>query len=136
MLCSLFYVCGMLLEFFINICMNIHNSLVLIFDPKCVGGGGGGVKKTFFFYRKTILSHFMFSSRFFMIFPTFFENNYFAGGGMENSFHDCKVNKDTDTSPRVERGSRLVLASNLLAGDLTQPSYTSTYIYLHTECIQ
>ena len=95
-------------------------------------------KRLFFFIEKQFFLISCFLRVFFMIFPTFFENNYFAGGGggMENSFHDCKVNKDTDTSPRVERGSRLVLASNLLAGDLTQPSYTSTYIYLHTECIQ
>ena len=75
-----------------------------------------------------------------MLFPTFFENNYFAGGGgvvKKTSFHVCRVNLGYRYESPGREG-RLVLASNLLAGDLSQPSYTSTYvsIYIHNKCIQ
>ena len=57
----------------------IHNSNVLIFDPKCVGGGGGLSKRHFFIEKQFFLiSCFL---RVFMLFPTFFEDNYFAGAG-------------------------------------------------------
>ena len=59
-------------------------------------GGGGGLSESHFFMEKHLflISCFL---RVFMLFPTFFENNYFAGmggGWLLCKFHDCKVNKD------------------------------------------